>query len=484
MNPKTVIKLLSYVMLVMALFMVIPLLIAHFNGEEEAYMAFLTTECLLLFSAILILLYLRGEDAAKELSIKDSYVFVTLTWLTVTFFGSIPYYMTEATMSFAESFFETMSGFTTTGATAIPNINEKPESILFWRNMTNWIGGMGIIVLFVALLPAVGVRGTALVGAETVGPTKDKLTPQIQSTAMALWLIYLALTVAQTILLLLGGLSIFDASAVAFGTIAAAGFAPREGSIAAYSSHYVEWVCTIFMFLSGTNFALFFKLFQGKFKRVAHDGEFRLYIKLILVFSILVSINLYTNSVAGIMDSIRLGFFHVISFITTTGFASANYSSWPMFSQIVLFVLLFIGGCAGSAGGGIKVIRVKVLYQMGTNATLKRIHPNAVTNVKVGDSIISEETCSSIAGFIGLYLVTIFIGTLVISLSGRDFLTCFTGVLLTLGNNGVGIGTLGTTECFDQFSSFYLWAFSFLMLAGRLELFTVYSLFTRRFWAN
>lgn len=484
MNPKTVIKLLSYVMLFMALLMILPLLIAHYHGEEEAYNAFLTTEAFLAFTAILILLYLRGEESVSQLSIKDSYIFVTLTWVTVTFFGAIPYFMTEETMSFAESFFETMSGFTTTGATAIPNIDEKPMSILFWRNMTNWIGGMGIIVLFVALLPAVGVRGTALVGAETVGPTKDKLTPQIHSTAVALWLIYLVLTLAQTLLLLLGGLSLFDASTISFGTIAAAGFAPRSGSIAAYDSHYVEWICTIFMFLSGTNFALFFKLLQRKYKRVLRDGEFRLYLELIVVFSILVSINLFMNGLANLADSIRLGFFHVVSFITTTGFSSTNYSTWPMFSQIVLFILLFIGGCAGSAGGGIKVIRVKVLYLMGVNAMTKRIHPNAVTNIKVGDNAIDAQTGSSIAGFIGLYLITLFGGTLVISLSGRDFLTCFTGVLLTLGNNGVGIGTLGTTECFDQFSSFFLWVFSFLMLVGRLEIFTVYSLFTRRFWTR
>lgn len=484
MNPKTVIKLLSYVMLFLAFLMLLPLFIARHYGEEDAYMAFLTTLSLLVFFALLIILYLRGEEGANKLSIKDSYIFVTLTWLLIAFFGSIPYYMTEVSMSFAESFFETMSGFTTTGATAIPNIDEKPLSILFWRNMTNWIGGMGIIVLFVALLPAVGVKGSALIGAETVGPTKDKLTPQIRLTAVSLWLIYLALTLIQIILLLLGGLNLFDAATIAFGTIAAAGVAPRSGSIAAYNSHYVEWVCTIFMFISGTNFALFFKMLQGKWRRVFRDGEFRLYLELTMVFSLLVSINLFKSGIASLSDSIRLGVFHVVSFITTTGFTSTNYSAWPMFSQIVLFVLLFIGGCSGSAGGGIKVIRVKVLYLMGTNAMVKRIHPNAVTNIKVGDNAISQETCSSIAGFIGMYLITLFIGTMVISLSGRDFLTCFTGVLLTLGNNGVGIGTLGTTECFDQFSSFYLWAFSFLMLVGRLELFTVYSLFTRRFWAK
>ncbi len=483
MNIRSVAKLLAYITLFIGALILIPTLIAFTHGEMESFKAFLITEAGILAFSLLIILSTR-HIKALELSIKDSYVFVTFTWIVATIFGAMPLYLTRTVPTYPLAFFEIMSGFTTTGATCIPDIESQTMSILFWRNMTNWLGGMGIVVLFVAILPAFGVKGTALVGAESVGPTKDKLTPQIQGTAMALWGIYLAISVMQTILLMLGGLNWFDATTVTFGTLGAAGFVPKNLSIAGYYSDYVEWVCTIFMFLAGANFALYFKLLQGKVKRVVRDGEFKLYFQIVMITSLLVAANLFMSGISGIYDSLRLAFFQVISFITTTGFSSTNYSTWPLFSQMVLFFLMFVGGCAGSAGGGIKVIRVKTMMKLAYNAMTKRAHPNAVTKIRIGDDLISEETALQIAGFVGLYITTALIGTLVISLSGKDFLTCFTGVLLCLGNIGIGIGTIGTTACFDQFSSFYLWVFSFLMLVGRLELFTVYSLFSKKFWTR
>lgn len=483
MNLKSVIKLLAFITLFIGALMLIPTFIAIAHDEMESFYAFLISEAALMAFSLLAILLTRKEKSMK-LSIKDSYVFVTFTWVIVTLFGALPLYLTKTVETYPMAYFEIMSGFTTTGATAIADIESKSMSILFWRNMTNWLGGMGIVVLFVAILPAFGVKGTALVGAESVGPTKDKLTPQIQGTAMALWGIYLAISVLQTILLMLGGLGWFDAMTITFGTMGAAGFVPKNLSIAGYYSDYVEWICIIFMFLSGANFALYFKMLQGKFKRALKDGELRLYFQIIMVTSLLVAANLFIEGVCGIYDALRLSFFQVISFITTTGFSSTNYSTWPIFSQMILFFLMFVGGCAGSAGGGIKVIRVKTMMKLAYNSMTKRAHPTAITKIRIGNDLISEETALSIAGFVGLYIATALIGTLVISLSGKDFLTCFTGVLLCLGNIGIGIGTIGTTACFDQFSSFYLWVFSFLMLVGRLELFTVYSLFSRKFWTR
>ena len=483
MNLKSVFKLLSHISLFIGILILIPTLIAFTHNETEAFKAFLYTELMIAVFALIILIATHTEKNIT-FSIKDSYLVVTFTWIIATLFGALPFYFSGMTKNYSAAFFETMSGFTTTGATCLVDIESNPISLLFWRNMTNWLGGMGIVVLFVALLPACGVKGTALVGAESVGPTKDKLTPQIQGTAMALWGIYIALSILQTILLLLGGLNWFDATTITFGTLGAAGFVPKNASIAAYQSPYVEWICIIFMFLAGANFALYFKLLQKKILRVLKDGELKLYTQIVVIFSLLITLNLWLSGYNNFADSLRLAAFQVVSFITTTGFSTTNYSVWPMFSQMLLFTLMFIGGCAGSAGGGIKVIRIKTMMKMAANALTRRIHPNAVTKIRVGEDTISTDTAISIAGFIGVYIATALIGTIIISLSEKDFLTCFTGTLLCLGNIGIGIGTIGTTLTFDQFSPPYLWIFSFLMLVGRLELFTVYSLFTRKFWAR
>ena len=415
---------------------------------------------------------------------KDSYLFVTLTWIVATAFGCLPLYFTGTTTTYAESFFEIMSGFTTTGATAIPVVEDHPYSILFWRNLTNWLGGMGIVVLFVAVLPVFGVKGTALVGAESVGPTKDKLTPQIRGTAMSLWSIYIGISAIQVILLLLGGLSLFDSLTVMFGTMGAAGFTPTNQSIASFQSAYVEWICIIFMFIAGGNFALYFKLLQKKFGRVFHDGEYRLYFSIVAISSLLAGLNLFANGLFNLHDSIRHAFFQIVSIITTTGFYSTDYNLWPMFPQMLMFLMMFIGGCAGSTGGGIKVIRIRVLFKMGTNAMIKRNHPNAITTVRIGDDTYNTDTCLSIAGFVCFYLITALIGTVLISLSNMDFVTCLTSVMQAIGNIGIAIGGMGVTTSFHDFSAPFQWILSALMLVGRLELFTVFSLFTKKFWTK
>ena len=281
---------------------------------------------------------------------------------------------------------------------------------------------------------------------------------------------------------MLGGLDWFDAVTVMFGTMGAAGYVSHDASIAYYQSPYVEWVCTIFMFMAGTNFALYFRIIQRKFSKVFRDGEYRLYWKIVLISTALVAGNLFINGIYNLSDSIRQAAFQVVSFITTTGFSSTNYTLWPTFAQAVLYVMMFIGGCAGSTGGGIKVVRIGAMSQLFRNSITKRLHPNAVTVLRLGDETFSNDTLQAIAGFVGFYITNAIIGTLVLSLTEADFLVVHTSVLLTLGNIGIGLGGIGTDFTFAIYPQWALWCFSFLMLVGRLELFTVYSIFTRDFW--
>ena len=480
MHPKSVIRLLSFITVFMAAILLIPLLVSLGYGESEGVDAFARTIILMFFISLVGIILTHGCE--MKVSVKDSYLFVTLTWVVLTFFGALPMQFTHVLDNFAQCYFEIMSGFTTTGAAVMVGIDDKLKGILFWRNMTNWLGGMGIVVLFIAILPALGVSGTPLYGAESVGPTKDKLRPKIKETAIILWGIYTGISAIQVVLLMLGGLDWFDAVTVMFGTMGAAGYVPHDASIAYYQSPYVEWVCTIFMFMAGTNFALYFRILQRKFSKVFRDGEYRLYWKIVLISTALVAGNLFINGIYNLSDSIRQAAFQVVSFITTTGFSSTNYTLWPTFAQAVLYVMMFIGGCAGSTGGGIKVVRIGAMSQLFRNSITKRLHPNAVTVLRLGDETFSNDTLQAIAGFVGFYITNAIIGTLVLSLTEADFLVVHTSVLLTLGNIGIGLGGIGTDFTFAIYPQWALWCFSFLMLVGRLELFTVYSIFTRDFW--
>lgn len=477
-------RLLAFIELIIGVFMLIPTALAFHYQEAEAIRGFLVAYLAIAIFCCTILIT-AGKPAAKAMYARDGYLVVTLTWIIATAFSAIPLAASGAYVDYSSAYFEIMSGFTTTGATVLPEIESLPASILFWRSQTNWLGGMGIVVLFVALLPALGVSGTLLVGAESVGPTKDKLTPKIKNTALILWTIYLGFSVLQTVLLLFGGLSLYDAVTVTFSTMSAAGFCVKNSSIGTFGSAYVDSVVTLFMLISGANFALYYKALSGRLFSALKDGELRAYVGIWAAVSLFAAVQLFgTNTYASFAQAFRFSAFQTASILTTTGFATADYQIWPAFSQLLLFLLFFIGGSAGSAGGGIKVIRIVALFKMGRQQIKQRIHPRGVFQVRIGQTTFREDILVSIATFFGVYILTGVVGAVVISLSGADLATSFSASFLCLGNIGIGFGEVGPTGNFGFFPSGIQWVCSFLMLIGRLELFTVYVLFSKHFWKH
>lgn len=466
----------------MAALMCVPMFIALGLGEDIAFNAFIITILSMALFSALILFFTRDIKNMKIKS-KESCLFVTLTWVVGTAFGCLPLFLAGTFDTYIKCYFEIMSGFTTTGATALQTIEGNPDSILFWRGMTNWIGGMGIVVLFIAVLPFFGVRGNRLVNAETVGPKHDKLTPKIQHTAIILWSVYIGFSALETILLLFGGLPILDALSITFSTMGAAGFSIRNSSIAAYNSLYVEIITIIFMIIAGTNFALYFQIVKGEIKKVLQNTELKVYLSIIAVITLLMSVNLVMNGIyQSFATASRYSLFHVVSVITTTGLSTADYTLWTTFAQVLIVLLYFIGGSAGSAGGGVKVIRVVALAKLARNSIKKRLHPTAITRVQIGGETIDSDTLASIAGFTGAYIIIALLGVVVFSLSGQDFATCFSTSFQFIGNIGIGLGNIGPKGNFSIYSDGYLAFGSFLMLVGRLELFTVLSLFAPSFW--
>lgn len=482
LNWKLDLRLLAFIQLFISLLMGVPTALSFYYQETEAQTGFLIAYLFVAIFCSLVFILVR-KPQKKTMLARDGYLVVSITWIMATAFSAIPLVASGAFVDYSSAFFEIMSGFTTTGATTLTEIESLPKSILFWRSMTNWLGGMGIVVLFVALLPALGVSGTLLVGAESVGPTKDKLTPKIKNTALILWSIYVGFSILETVLLLFGGLSLYDAVTVTFSTMAAAGFCVKNSSIGSFSSAYVDVVVTVFMLIAGANFALYYKIIIGKVSSVFKDGELRVYLGIWAVVALLSAAYLFTNNTyTSFGQSLRYSGFMTASVLTTTGFATTDYLYWPAFPQLLLLLLFFIGGSAGSAGGGIKVIRIATLFKMGRAHVKHRIHPRGVFQVRVGTTTVSQDLMTSIATFFGIYILTGVVGMVVISLSGSDVVTSFAASFLLLGNIGIGFGEVGPSGNFAFMPSALKWFCSFLMLVGRLELFTVYVLFSKYFW--
>lgn len=479
MHLRSVFKALSIVILFIAFIMVIPTILAFVWDEEIAFNAFVkTVEAMAIFGVAILLLTKKGSMA--ELSQKDGFLFTTLTWVLATLFGALPLFLTKTLPCYSDCFFEIMSGFTTTGASRLVDIESCMRSILFWRSLSNWLGGMGIVVLFVAILPALGAGAGAfnLIGAETVGPVKSKLTPKTKTTALVLWLIYLGLTALETILLLFGHVGLFDALTTTFSTVSTAGFSVKNLSIGAYNSAYIEVIVTIFMLFAAINFSLYYKALKGKWNELKVDTELKFFLFVVAFTSIAGAIALFGNKVcANFGQALRYMAFHVASIISTTGFTCTTYLNWPSFCVMLLIMLMFVGGCAGSTGGGIKAVRLCVISKAAKNSLNKKIHQNGIYKLTINNQIMGDDTISSIFTFGAIYIATWIIGAVIISISGTDITNCLSSSILTLGNIGIGFGD----KAFSTFPHWCNWVFSFLMLSGRLELMTVYVLFTRAF---
>lgn len=419
----------------------------------------------------------------KELSLREGFAVVTFGWTVFAVFGALPYLISGAIPSPLDAVFETMSGFTTTGSTILQDIEGMPQSLLFWRSLTHWLGGMGIIVLSLAILPMLGVGGMQLFKAEVPGPTADRLKPRIQDTAKMLWGVYFLLTMIETAMLMFGGMSLFDALCHSFATLATGGFSTKNASIAAFNSSYIDTVITLFMILAGINFALHFQVLRGRAGDFFRSEELRVYLGVILVATLIVmTFNWSSETYLYFGENIRFSIFQVSSIMTTTGFGTADFELWPVVAQYILVLLMFVGGCAGSTGGGMKVARILLLFKHAQVQVFRLIHPRAVRLVKLGNRPVDKEVLQAILGFFALFIGVFVVGSLLVAASGMDLVSAGGAVIACLANIGPGLGSVGPVDNFAHVPAFGKSVLIVCMLMGRLELFTVLVLFFPSFW--
>lgn len=399
-----------------------------------------------------------------------------------SFFGSLPFVLSNSIPDFTNAFFETMSGFTTTGASILTDIESLPHGILFWRSMTQWLGGMGIIVLSLAILPIFGIGGMQLFAAEVPGPVADKLSHRISSTAKSLWYIYVVFTFLETILLWIGGMTLFDAINHSFTTMATGGYSTKQASIAYWPSPFIQYVIIVFMIIAGTNFTISYLLFSGKFRKAIDNEEFKYYLLFIGGFTAIIFAGLLISTPSGIEQAFRDSIFQVVTIITTTGYATVDYLQWTPFLTIVLFSVFFFGGCAGSTGGGLKIMRIVLLLKNSYYELRRIIHPNAIIPVRFNNKPVSEQIITNVLTFFMFYFVIFFVSSVILMLVVPDLPSAMGAVATSLGNIGPGLGIFGPAENFSALHPAGKWFLSFLMLLGRLELFTVLVLFSPAFW--
>jgi len=429
-----------------------------------------------------ILLQTTRNRKNNELSKRDGYLIVVLGWLSMSLFGTLPYIVSGAIPNFTDAFFETLSGFSTTGATILEDIESVNKGILFWRSLTQWIGGMGIIVLAVAVLPILGIGGMQLFVAEAPGISPDKLQPRIKETAKRLWYIYLGLTATEFVLLWVSGMTFFDAINHALTTMATGGFSTHNDSIAAFSSPLIQYILILFMFLAGTNFTMTYFGLHGRFLKVLKNEEFRLYLGFCLLISLAVGLVVYGLGQDSWEQSFRDGAFQAVSIITTTGYITQDYTAWTPFVTVLFFILMFVGASAGSTAGGVKIVRHILLIRNSILELKRQIHPSAIIPVRFNGKAVSQDIIYNILAFIMIYILVFAMGSIAMALMGVDFVTAIGSVATSLGNIGPGIGSVGPVDNFAHLPTGGKWLLAFLMLLGRLELFTVLILFTPYFW--
>ena len=478
MHFASVIHIIGFLLMFLAVAMMLPIPFSLYYGDADVVP-------LLVSAGITLMCGLLGYRFTKfqhDLRPKEGFAVVTFGWVCFSLFGSLPFLFSGTIPSFTNAYFETMSGFTTTGATILDDVEVLPHGILFWRSLTHWIGGMGIIVLSLAILPFLGVGGMQLFRAEVPGPSADRLTPRIAQTAKILWGVYVLLTVLETALLMFGGMNLFESLCHAFGTMATGGYSTRNASIGAYGSGYIEWVIIVFMALAGTNFALHYRAMRGDLKTYFRNKEFLFFLSLIGLATLLVSIDTFSNHFTSFEQTLRTSLFQVVSILTTTGYGTADYEKWSWASQFVLFMLMFFGGCAGSTGGGMKILRIHLLVRFVFSEITRLLHPHAVVPVRLGRDVVDRDIVANVVGFFILFVLLFLGGVLVMSTMGLDMATSFGAVAATLSNIGPGLGNVGPTDNYAHIPLVGKWVLCLLMLMGRLEIYTVIILFSASYW--
>lgn len=475
-NPLIIFRILSTILFIETISFLLCLPVV-FIYKESASPFLLAAAVTSLLSAILFLLS-RQSDINKATS-RDAYMAVTLSWVVLTLMGTLPYLFSGTIPSFINAYFESTSGFTTTGSSILTDVEIMPFSILFWRSLTHWIGGLGIIVLVLIILPSLRVSGYQLFSLES--SLKEKIHPRTQAIGFRIMFIYLGLSVTQIILLSLGDMNLFDSICHSFGTIATGGFSTKNLSLAAYSP-YSQYIVMIFMFLAGVSQLVYYYLFKLNFKKVKQNEELWFYIAVALIMGTVATVILQVNSTRSFETSFREGFFQIISIMTCTGFASADYLFWPLTGLLLIFVMMFSGGSTGSTSGGIKMARHLIVLKNIKGVFVKLNHPNAVTSIKLNSRVVSENTNISILSFVALYLVIFILGTFFVVGTGVDNITAASSVATCMAGIGPGLGTVGPMNNFAHMPEASKVALSLLMILGRLEIITVFTLFTRTYW--
>ncbi len=471
MNLRGIFHLVAYMLLVLAGAMAVCWGISFYYGDSQMVQRGLLISCGIVLAVGLALIWLtRGP---VDLSRRDGFGIVTFGWLSAAVFGALPYIFSGVIDSPVSAVFETMSGFTTTGASVLSGLESLPRGILFWRALTHWFGGMGVLVLCVAILPFLGVGGMQIFRAEMPGPSKERLTPRIANTAKLLWGVYVLLCAVLVLLLWFGGMPWFDAFCHTFATMATGGFSIRTASIGAYNSVYFDTVILIFMFLAGANFALHYRALQGKPLSYFRSPEFRFYLGVWLGACLILTFNIWHTVYPSLGSALRAGFFQGTSIMTTTGFTTADFNAWPNTSRILLVLLMFIGGCAGSTGGGMKVLRVFILIKKVRRDILRFVRPHTIWAIKLGRSPVDEPAVSHISGFFVIFLLLFGVITFIMTFFTPDVETAFSSVIATMGNIGPGLAGVGATQNYAGIPEAGKAVLLFCMLLGRLELYTV-----------
>ena len=480
LNYKAIVNITGGILIVFSICFILPAIVSLIYSEKSNAIIFFAVAVFVFLAGALLKALIKPDDT--HLRIRDGFFVVSLIWILIPLIGAAPLTLSGDMPSYIDAVFESCSGFSTTGSTVLTDIEAMSQGMLFWRSFTHWLGGIGILILAIAVIPML-YSGKQNIALESTGPSFDKTSSKLSDSARQLYILYFSFTLLQIILLMFGGMNLFDASIHTFGSVGTGGFSNYNDSVAHFDSLYIEIVIIVFMFLCGINFNLFFTGFRQGIKSFIGNPEFKLYLIITCTISVLIGLTLvfsgsYSNPGKAFTDSV----FQVVSVITTTGFFTADYDIWPQFARALIFLLFFIGGCASSTAGGIKVFRILVLLKLVKRSIGTRLHPNAVIKIKIKGSSISNDLVSNVASFTFLYLCLIAAGSVLVSLDGYDMITTISAVMTCLGNIGPGFNLTGPVMNFDIFSGWAKGVLSFLMIAGRLELFTFLAFFTPHFW--